>query len=351
MRHFEFISEEVSVPKLKKEIIDQVKGVNDFALLDRIFQVLSTRDAKGKIEKALATTTKDSNIGHVDAVIDEMISSISAIEGTSTEKVEFVDLLEAGKAVNVTALQQATATFDDIFPTQFTKNFFKSNANFGRGAQMKGPGEFALAIMSPEVTLAAKGDIEIAKSLIEVKAALQAGSGGRLGETGSVNTTKEQIIASLRAVADKNKLTPEQDQFFVEAFESVISKSLTVSVAALHQVYPNNPKAVQESVESVLSLSFDKAMAKAVGAAAARDKTGILAESQYMKNNFRWYQKKTKFDSIMALWFSGEKVYNFKSGDEFAAMRAAGYLGSPSISFIPSKNNEFFAQINFTKKK
>lgn len=351
MRHYEFMKEDLSVPKLKKEITKKIASIDDFDLLDRIYQVLSQTDVKGKIEKALEFTTQKSNIGNVDNVINEMISSIANVEGTTKEKMLFVEALEVGKVVNTKSLQMATADFSDIFPMPFAERFFLANANFGRGSQMKGPGEFALAIMSPEITLAAKGDIMINKKLIEVKSALSSGSGGRLGETGSVNTTKEAIVAKLKEVASKYMKTPDQKQFFHDAFESVISKSLSVSISALHHLFQGNTKAVQEAVSAVLALSFTGPLPKAVAAAAARDKTGALAEQEYMKQNFEWYKKRDKFNSVMAIWFPGKKVYNFNSGEEFAAMRAAGYLGSPGISFIPSKSNEFFAQINFTKKK
>jgi hypothetical protein len=349
MRHYEFMKEDLSVPELKKEITQKISNIDDFNLLDRIYQVLSHKDVKGKIEQALSFTTQDSNLGDTDTIINDMMTSIASIPGTSAEKLAFVDTLEAGKAVDTDALQMASATFDQIFPMNFAQDFFIANANFGRGIRMKGPGEFALAIMAPDISLAEKGDLEIKGKHVEVKAAGKTGAAGRLGEVGPA--PKEKIVSTLRETADKHMKTPEQIQFFEEAFEAVISKSLTISIQSLHKLFEGNPKAVADCVASTLSLTFPEPMSKAIGKAAARDPSGALAEMEYMKQNFEWYKKRDGFDSLLAVWFTGKKVYNFASGEEFAALRASGFLGAASVSFIPSKPNEVYAQVNFTKKK
>ena len=349
MRHFEFINEAENISALKQDIIGQVEKLDDFDLLDRIYQVLSQKNVRGKIENALAVTTQDANLGDTDKIINAMMTSISNIEGSSAEKIVFVEALEAGKAVNTDALQQAVTTFDEVFPLNFAEKFFVTNANFGRGVKMKGPGEFALAIMAPNISLAAKGDIMIDGKHVEVKAAAQGKSGGRLGEVGPAS--KEAIVDKLNEIANKHMTEEHQLEFFQEHFLSVMSKSLAVSVMALHKLFPDNSKAIEECIGKTIDLSFPGSkLGKEVGKAAAHDHTGRQAELEYMKQNFEWYKQRDGFDSIMAIWFPGKKVYNFNDGEEFASMRSAGYLGSPSISFIPSKAMEVYSQVNFTKK-
>ena len=116
MRQHEFIKEDLSVPQLKKEITKKISQIEDFDLLDRIYQVLSHKDTKGKIERALAHTTQDSNLGDTDSIISDMMGSIATIEGSTQEKLAFVEALEKGKAVDVDALQMAAADFNQIFP-------------------------------------------------------------------------------------------------------------------------------------------------------------------------------------------------------------------------------------------
>lgn len=343
-----YLKADISIDELRKEVIELVSETEDIRLLDRIYQVLSHPNCKEQIERALSFTTQDSNLGDTDSIINEMMVSISAIEGRTNEKSEFVEALEAGEAIDVAALQQPAATFDQIFPMEFAEKFFIANANFGRGVRMKGPGEFALAIMAPDISLAEKGDLEIKGKHVEVKAAGKSGAAGRMGEVGPA--PKEKIVLTLRETADKYMKTPEQIQLFEEAFEAVKSKALTRSIQSLHKLFEGNKKAIADCVASTLSLTFPKPMSKAIGRAAARDPSGALAEMEYMKQNFEWYKERDGFDSLLAIWFTGKKVYNFNTGEEFAAMRASKYLGAASVSFIPSKPNEVYAQINFLKK-
>lgn len=349
MRHYEFIREELSVPELKHEIVNQVQGLDDFDILDKLHQILSQSDTKATVETALANTTDNANIPNVDSVINSMVNSIANIPGSTAEKIVFVEALEAGKAVNVEALQMPSTTFSDIFPMDFAKKFFIANGAFGRGVNMKGPGEFALAIMSPDIALAAQGDITINGKHVEVKAAFSGSAGGRLGEVGPVS--REVLSEKLNKVAAQYIKTPEQEELF-RPLGDVNSIALGKASKYLHTVFPDDPEAIAAIIGEVINLNFPgTTIGDEVGKAAAGDPSGASTELEFMRQNFEWYKKRDGFDSIMAIWFGGEKVFNFETGEDFAAMRMAGYIGSPSVSFIPTKQNEVYAQIKFTMKK
>lgn len=349
MRAREFLKEDdLSVPQLKKEIRGQLTSINDFDILDRIYQVLSQKSVKGKIEKAFGRNTKKANVGaDTTGIINDMITQIANLPGTTHQKREFVEALEKGKAVNVPKLLSKTASFSEIFFSEFAQNFFISIANYGRGSAMKGPGEFALAIMSPKISLAAKGDLEINGRLVEVKAAVNK-SGGRLGETGHA-AQKEAIINAIMTIGTKYAKTPEQQQA-LEKFSQRPSAGITVAVKTLHSIFPDNKNAVKMIVKGVVGLTFGAQIGTAVGNAAAKDPSGVMAEQEYMKQNFNWYKKKDGFTEILAIWFGGRKTFSFESGEELLQLRASGVFGAAGVSFIPSKPNETFAQINFTSK-
>jgi hypothetical protein len=338
---------DLSVPELQNAIVTQIPEVLDFELLDRIYQVLSHDTVKQKIEAALSITTRDANIGNTDSIIDDMLGSIANVPGSSHEKLEFVQALEQGNAVDIAQLTSPASTFDKIFPTPFTERFFQANANFGRGIKMKGPGEFALAIMAPAISLAEKGDIMIGDQHVEVKSAERSQAGGRLGEVGPAQLP--EIVSELTKVAAKYLNTPEQTALFQSEFLTVKSKSLTRSIQALHTVFDGDAVAIADCVASVVVLSFPSPMSIAIGKAAAMDSTGHKAEIEYMKQNFEWYKARDGFDSIMAIWFPGKKVFNMNTGDDMVALREAGKIGASSVSFLPSKPNEVYAQINFLK--
>jgi len=349
MRFSEFgrINEDdLSIPQMKKEIVSQVRGTKDFNVLDRVYQVLSQDGNKEKIQQAFGKNIKNGNLGGEDAIINDMMHQISTLAGTAKQKEEFVISLEKGKAVNVKALLDKTSTFEKIFISKFAEDFFMSIANYGRGNKMKGPGEFALAIMSPKIALADKGDLVISGRHIEVKSALNK-SGGRLGEVGA---NKEMIIPVLTKVASKYAKTPETKRALKEFLSYLESHSIgiTTGISRLHEVFDGDKKAIKAIVSAVLELTFTKQIGDKIGAAASKDSSGVMAEQAYMKANFEWYKKRDGFDEILAIWFGGRKTFSFSSGDELLSLRSSGSFGSASISFVPSKPNEVYAQINFT---
>ena len=312
MRASEFLTEKEdfsTVPALKKEITNQVKQVQDFDVLDRIYQVLSHQSNKSKIKKAFAAGLKDSNIGSVEGVINDMMSQVANLPGTTKQKLDFITALEKGKAVNIQALMKPTSAFSEIFFSKFAQDFFVSIANYGRGASMKGPGEFALAIMSPKIALADKGDIKIGNKLIEVKAAVGTGGrGGRMGETGDA-AHREEILNAITKVGNKYLKEPHQIKM-LDKFLDKKSLALAAAVRGLHMMYDGNKTAVKNTVAAVVSLTFGKQVGNLVGTAAAQDETGVAAELAYMKGNFEWYKRKDGFSHILAMAFSTGKVFS-----------------------------------------
>jgi len=273
-----------------------------------------------------------------------MVDTILHLSGTTQEKMQFIDDIENGKAVNCTSLLKTASTFSDIFSTTLAEEFFIKLANYGRGNKLKGPGEFALAIMSPEINLAKKGDIEVNGESVEVKAAVNK-AGGRMGEVGDA-ARKEEIITALTNIGRKY-LTDEEDiELLHELF--LDKKSLAIKQAAknAHTVFDND-KAIKEFISGPIALTFNKEIGDAVGTAAVKDPTGNMAELAYMKENFKWYKQKDGFDSILAIWFGGRKTYSFSTAEELISLRSSGLFTGAGISFIPSKENELFAQLNF----
>ena len=354
MRANEFLTERdaadlSAVPALKKEIVGQVKQIQDFDLLDRVYQVLSHNTNKSKIQKAFQAGLANANIGSIDAVINDMMTQVANLPGTTKQKLDFIESLEKGKTVNINALLSPASNFSEIFSSKFAQDFFISIANYGRGASMKGPGEFALAIMSPKIALADKGDLKIGNKLIEVKAAVGAGGGGgRMGETGDA-AHREEIVRTITKVAKKYLKEPQQIKM-LNAFLDKKSIALPPAVRGLHLMFNGNKTAVKQTVAAVVSLTFGSAVGNLVGTAAAKDDTGAAAELAYMKGNFEWYKKKDGFSHILTMSFASGRTYSFSTGDQLVKLRQEGALGNASVSFIPSKPNETFAQLNFTKR-
>jgi hypothetical protein len=336
-------ADEITVPQMKKEIVSQVEDTTDFNLLDRVYQVLSHSTNQEKIELAFGKSVNTGNLGPTKVIIDDMMQQISSLAGTTMQKSDFVESLENGTAVNTDALLSKTSSFAKIFSSKFAEDFFMSIANYGRGSKMKGPGEFALAIMSPDIALAEKGDLIINGRHVEVKSALNK-SGGRLGEVGA---NKETILPVLSATAMQYAKTPAQ-QVAMKGFLALHSVGIVPAVKRLHDIFDGDKTAIKAIISSAIELTLGKKFADKIGTAATKDPSGLMAEQEYMRSNFEWYKERDGFDEILAIWFGGRKTFSFESGDELLQLRASGSFGSAGVSFIPTKPNEVFAQINFT---
>ena len=210
---------------------------------------------------------------------------------------------------------------------------------------MKGPGEFALAIMSPKISLATKGDIQIGNRNIEVKAAMNK-SGGRMGETTDAASI-DQIRNAILSMGMKQAKTPEEQQG-IKDFSEMNSCALRKAVQTLHTIFDGRKPAVKAVIKEVVKQTFGAQMGEAVGKAGANDPSGVMAEQEFMAQNFDWYRKKGPgWSEILAIWMGGRKTFSFSSGKELVQLRASGFFSGASVSFIPTKSNEVFAQINF----
>lgn len=365
MRATEFIYESVEdVETLKKDIINQVKQEKDNEVLDKAHQVLSHSSIKSKIESAFAKAAGNGNVGNIDSIINDMIDYLRNLQGTTQEKREFVDILEAGKVINTAELFKPASTFDQIFATPLSQRFFTSIAKYGQGKNMKGPGEYALAILSPSISLADKGDLLIDGKHVEVKAAMNK-NGGRLGEVVSVSSS--QYAEALKTAVASEIVTNDPipaDQKAAEVVEMLYTDNkgkrsasigLSPMVIRLHNLanagHLKNAQSVGKVVKAIVELTFgDSSIASAVGRAAMSDSTGKAAQEVYMSQNFEWYKGRDDFDTLLAIAFSSGKTYSISSGEELANLRKQGIVGAPSVSIIPGKPNEVYSQIVFTAK-
>jgi hypothetical protein len=349
MRAREFLFEsDLTGEELKKEIIQSVRQETDEELLDRVHQALSHNNVKPKIVSAFTASGANSRLGNMDKVIEDMTKYVSNLPGNSRSKLEFLETLEKGNAVDVGALLSPASTFDLIFPMPFAKTFFRGIIKYGAGSKLKGPGEFALAIMSPSIKLAEKGDLEINGKNVEVKTADASLKGGRLGDP-STSPTRQAIVNNIVGNLDKLIQDEGQKQEAIDFFKSKKSIALTQFVAELH-VRIKDSKHIAKIVSDVVSLTFNTSMGNAVGNAASTDSSGKTAEVEFMAQNFNWYKKNEGWTDLLTINVPGERTFNIASSDILRDYRLKGLLGSPSVSIIPSKPHELYAQIVFTKK-
>ena len=174
-------------------IVNKLKADPEF--IDQIFDQLSakTKDVEGQfvnrfiqmLDPKLTNPEEDQTFG---GFLKSFAEIIAEIPGSNEEKFQFVNTLGKVSHIDISKLLQPTANWDSwLVGTPFSKKLFEQCFNDPRlRTNLKGPGEAALAILSPSIKLMTEaGDIEINKQKVEVKGG-ESAKGGRLTPTKNV---------------------------------------------------------------------------------------------------------------------------------------------------------------------
>lgn len=358
MRATQFLREYEDLDKEKQNIISTISGLDantpeQAALLDRIWKLLNSETFGSNINNAFITTTKDEYMQastleahrrNVAEIISRLDSDYAALGG-------FLKKLEGGGAIDIGALSQPVNTFNSVFGGDAVAiKAFDALKGYGVGEKQKGPGEFALAMMSNKIRLAqGEGDTEIdGIGKVEVKAAMGAkGSGGRLGHGGPNSE------AQMKTIMNYEQVLPNMVAGIKAKAGGTIS--LGVFIDAVNAELPVGGK---NALGQNNDVRFDlgnklwspifgnggTAIAKVFSQNEAREAT----ENEYVKQNFEWYKTRDKFDAYLLLSFTYGKTAMGRTGDDIIKIKQAGMLGTFAISVVPSKAapREVFAQIS-----
>lgn len=320
---------------LKKEIINTVKGIDDETLL---YKVLNTLKA-GNIEERVASI-----IGHdADAkgFLERITEIIVKIPAPIEEKNAFLDqyskgiintkLLLSGKANNFLQL---------VGGNNFAKELFKilSTTLVSQGV---GPGEVALAVLSPEIKWSGRavggGDVQIGKLAVEVKTSVS--SGGRW-----INARKARMnMAGIeQAIVDAE----------IETLKKVYKQKNPMPMGLPARLNPEywvtkvrpqiDPKFLEDCVEHMANGLFNHVdnsqyQTALYNGSAAEIKEAILAVG------FENYKAYSHFDGILMMDVGSETARYFKDYDSMAGsiksdtpyIYAPEAEGMPKVSLLP----------------
>lgn len=182
MRAREFLKEAVNLSQMKSAIIQQVQDTDDTDLVQKVYTVINKTGLSGRIAPILKRDTDTK--GYVDQLVNMIIDT----PGTYEEKKAFVNEYPNGYIDIPLMLSGKYVKFEELIkgsenaPIAFVQRLFDSLKQVTFGTS-KGPGEFALAVLSPHIKITGKGDLNIGEETIEVKAAATT-KGGRVGAPG-----------------------------------------------------------------------------------------------------------------------------------------------------------------------
>jgi hypothetical protein len=318
MRNYIDLISEMSaaaVSKLKTDIKNQVDKTSDEELLDKIYTVLNQTNLVDRISGTLERETDTSGY------VADLTKLIIDTPGTYKEKHDFVLGFPNGY-INVKAmLSGQRVKFDELITGgPFVFRVFEALKGITFGTA-KGPGEFALAVMSPHIKITGKGDLNIKDKVVEVKANLGK-AGGRLGTPGSLNAENVAAIISKHTQVPEAKL-----------------KSNNLGLGGL-VILCQNLSSTQRSAlgKELFDYIFGGEVDTSglVSALAAGDEARLKKE--YTKTNYMHYQHETNYTGLMLMNFQSQEL---KYYTDPASM--ADEIYEPGVYLI-SKDKAFTAR-------
>jgi hypothetical protein len=281
-----------SVATLRKDIIDQVKKTQDEELLDKIYTVLNQ---SGLADRIAGTLERDTDTrGYTDIITQIIIDT----PGTFQAKYDFINGFPTGYVDIDKMLSGNRVKFTDLLTGgKFVVDVFNrlKRETFGSA---KGPGEFALAVMSPHIRINGKGDLNIGDQIIEVKASAGkevSSGGGRLGEGGLI---KYDDVAK---IIEKN----------IKAKLSVVAPN-GVGLAGLTKLASNMPGVQRMKFGKELFGYMFSGSGANISDLVSAFANGTDLRDAYVKANYDAYKAKSEFDGIMIMNFALGELHFFR---------------------------------------
>ena len=325
-----------------------IEDEKDRELIDQIWRILNADHIQSVIGKLVVKPIADETAMNKEAATKVLTQVIYQIESSYDKIKEFLDDLEkTGSAYDVDALKQPINTLSNIFKSDVGYTVFKTLLPYGVGSNKKGPGEFALAMLSDRVQLSdTTGDVVIDGELVEVKASKSETSsgGGRLGMGGMPQLRARDILLRYKEVIPTVALHLEDEgnkTLGITNFVTYLNQDLPVGDKRRYDITKEFykdlfiPVAVEKIAKAFQNLDSDKEIAL-----------------QYAGANYVDYLTKGKFEALLAIdMYTGKTAY-LSNEEEFMDFQKGSHSGAMGISIVPSNSGptESFVQMTFVKR-
>jgi hypothetical protein len=319
-------------------------------ILDRIYKLLNSDHIGKTLDKAFSFPLMDEPLSDKQKlkVIQDVTRIIGGLDSDYGTISGFITRLEKqGTVVNIKELNKPINSFQAVFGDDISISAFRALTSYGVGVNQKGPGEYALACLSNQISLAVgEGDLEI-KGIgkVELKAATSS-TGGRIGYGGGSQKAK-------RAVIDK----------YAEYIPTIMSSiggqggslGWTKFINGLNVDLPatdvNNQKVRKAIAQELFTMDMEGYAGPLCDAIATQTDI-IQLENVYLTQNFLWYKDRDDFDGLLLISIPNMKTAMIKNEKDLIAFRRSGHSMSTSISIIPTQagaGREQWAQLSLNK--
>lgn len=283
---------EESIDTLKTAVINQVKKTDDEQLLDKVYTVLNKTNLQSRIQDVIKSET---DVKKYSAIIAEAIINTP---GTYKEKYDFIDGYPNGYVDVDKLISGKLVKFDELITgNNFTKKVFDELFAFRPGSA--GPGEFALAALSPRIKMRSKGDLYIDNKYIEVKASAGetvSSGGGRLGEPGLLNPSGVKEIIE--------KYTKKK----------VVNDVYIHQLPALLKAHIKDGQAIKAAATEIIKTIFgytDKNLINAIV-------SGSNVQEKYVAANWEKYKEESGWEGLLVINRAAQSLRYFTSPDQLA---------------------------------
>jgi hypothetical protein len=319
-------------------------------ILDRIYKLLNSDHIGKTLDKAFSFPLMDEPLSDKQKlkVIQDVTRIIGGLDSDYGTMSGFIARLEKqGTVVNIKELNKPINSFQAVFGDDISISAFRALTSYGVGVNQKGPGEYGLACLSNQISLAVgEGDLEI-KGIgkVELKAATSS-TGGRIGYGGGSQKAK-------RAVIDK----------YAEYIPTIMSSiggqggslGWTKFINGLNVDLPatdvNNQKVRKAIAQELFTMDMEGYAGPLCDAIATQTDITQL-ENVYLTQNFLWYKNRDDFDGLLLISIPNMKTAMIKNENDLIAFRRSGHSMSTSISVIPTQagaGREQWAQLSLNK--
>lgn len=314
---------------LKTQAIDAVQSTDDPKLLQKVLDTLKAGNIEDRIKDVL---DKDAD---AKRFIDKLAEVIVAIKAPVEEKNKFLEDFPKGIVNTDLLLDGQQHSFSELVGPGFNTELFKVLTRV-MVSQGVGPGEVALAVLSPHVKWSGRaaggGDIQVGNQAVEVKTSVSAGGRWINARKATMDMTsiKTNIVKGMAETAKKKGQSIEEAQLpelparlnpatWVETFRPLIDPSLMDTVT----------KAMADGLFNHTNNSlYQKSLADGMP---AQIKDAILDVGF---NNYKSY---SHFDGILMMDLPAEVAQYFKDYPSMKGSIKTGttYVYAPESEAMP----------------
>jgi len=300
---------------LKKSVIDLVKTTDDDKVLQKVLTTLKAGNIDDRIG-AIISTDEDAK-----TFIKQIANTIIQIDAPIEEKDAFLKRYTKGIVNTGKLLDGKKHSFSELVGDKFAVDVFKSLA-VTLVSQGVGPGEVALAVMSPKIKwsgrVAGGGDIIVNGQAVEVKTSVK--SGGRW-----LNARKANMgIASIKSVLANISGQETPDRVNVDTWINE------------YRPFIKDKTELKKTCKGIADALFNFVNNNTYAKALETGNKEQIIDAQ-LKTGFDNYKEYSKFDGILLMDINSEQAQYFTSYEEMKGLIKIDsvYIVAPEGEIMP----------------